>query len=65
MDKTEADDFKHRLERLERKMFGNGELGVAQQNSIMWRVHVWVLCALSAGLGIAATVVIQRLMKAL
>lgn len=52
-----------RLERLEKKVFGNGELGIAQQNNIMWRVHVWMLCTLSAGLGAIATVILHKILK--
>jgi hypothetical protein len=43
---------------------GNGDkLGVLAEHRIMWRAHVWLLCAASGGLGVAATVFIQRMMR--
>lgn len=65
------DELSHRIEQIEKwqtrvneAIYGNGELGISQKNNIMWRLHVWVLCSLSGGFGIAATIIIQKLMKA-
>lgn len=63
MHKDECDDLRLRVEKVERAVFGNGSLGIAQQNNIMWRIHVWVLCAASAVFGTFGTIIIQRLMK--
>ena len=30
---------------------GNGNLGLIQKVSIMWRAHVWVMCTLSGIIG--------------
>lgn len=39
---------------------GDGTVpGVVQKVGIMWRIHVWLLCAGSAGLGSGATILIQ------
>ena len=28
-----------------------GQMGIAHKVTVLWRAHVWVLCAMSAGLG--------------
>lgn len=53
----------NRISDLEKTAYGNGELGDHQKVTIMWRIHVWLLCAGSAGLGTVFTIIIQRYMK--
>ena len=49
---------------LKRILRGDADkLGLLAEHRIMWRVHVWALCTLSGGLGITATLVIQRIVK--
>lgn len=41
----------------------NGKLGVLAQHRIMWRIHVWVLCAASTAIGSLITIGLQHYMK--
>lgn len=56
-------DHEERIAGLEKHTYGNGELGDHQKVGIMWRIHVWLLCAASAGLGTVFTLAIQRYLK--
>jgi hypothetical protein len=38
-------------------------MGVSQKVDVMWRIHVWVLCSISAGLGVIVTLLIQKYAK--
>lgn len=49
--------------KVERTLFGNGEMGDHLKVTIMWRIHVWVLCSLSAGAGIIFTILVQKFFK--
>jgi hypothetical protein len=50
-----------RLSKLETILFGkDGGGGLIQQHMILWRVHVWILCTLSALIGTGLTVLVQR-----
>jgi hypothetical protein len=40
----------------------HGQLGLLQKVEIMWRMHVWVLCSISAGLGGALTLMVRHFM---
>jgi hypothetical protein len=58
--------FSERLRLVEKLLFGReGNRGLIQEHTIMWRIHVWVLCSFSAGLGVLITLLIQRLSKVL
>jgi len=56
-------DHNTRIARLEGAVFGNGKLGIAQQNLIMWRFHVWILCLLSSAAGVAVTIAVHKFLK--
>lgn len=44
----------------DRILFGReGMLGLAQQVNVLWRIHVWLLCSMSAGLGSLCTGVLM------
>ena len=50
-----------RVSLLERILFGaDNSGGLIQQHILIWRIHVWLLSALSAGLGIVGTLAIQH-----
>ncbi len=38
----------------------NGIPGVTYKVNVMWRIHVWVLCTLSCGVGVIATELIHK-----
>lgn len=40
-----------------------GEMGIAHKVTVLWRAHVWVLCALSAGLGFVVRPFVEQLLK--
>ena len=43
-----------RLGRVERQMFGdNKEFGIKTKVTIMWRIHIWILCTASGLAGYA------------
>lgn len=44
-----------RLSLVERVLFGkeNQDQGLVYKVGVLWRVHVWILCSLSAALGFA------------
>lgn len=45
-------------------LFGvRGRNGIIQRVDVMWRVHVWILCSVSAGAGIFATKAVEYLAK--
>lgn len=46
-----------------RDLYGDGrELGLMQKVAVMWRIHVWIACVLSALFGALVTEVIHRIM---
>lgn len=50
----------------ERLLYGrDGEFGLAHQIKLLWRIHVWVLCALSATGGSIVTGVVMTWFKRL
>jgi hypothetical protein len=49
------------MERYDELLFGKGgSLGLAQQVKVMWRIHVWILCTLSAIAGSILTAFAMR-----
>lgn len=54
----------HRVAMIDELLMGrHGKNGLAHKVNIMWRVHSWLLGTLSAAGGVAATLIIQRLVK--
>lgn len=48
--------------RHDKELYGDGtNLGLSQKVSVLWRMHVWLLCTLSALAGSLATIAVQRL----
>lgn len=41
----------------------DGQMGIAHKVTVMWRAHVWVLCALSCGLGFLVRPYIESIFK--
>ena len=52
--------MEERLEYLEKVLLGNGKLGVAQKVTIMWQVHLWLIGAVSFGLGCLTMTILDR-----
>jgi hypothetical protein len=47
----------------EKELYGDGSnLGISQKVTVLWRIHTWLLCTLSALFGSAATLVVERLL---
>ncbi len=63
MTKESSDDVATRVARLEGAVFGNGKLGIAQQNLIMWRFHVYLLSLLSLAAGVLITILVHKFWK--
>lgn len=54
--------LKGQLAEIRRDFYGvKNELGIKTKVNIIWRAHVWLLCAISAGAGVAADNIIRRL----
>lgn len=51
---------KEQEDKLARDFYGNGALGVMQKVTIMWRIHVWVLCTLSGGIGLVVGALVRK-----
>ncbi len=48
--------------RHEKELYGDGkELGISQKVTVLWRLHVWLLCLLSGLAGSAITLGVQKL----
>lgn len=41
----------------------NGNIGLYAEHKILWRVHVWLLCTMSAIAGTIGTVIIHNWLK--
>lgn len=53
-----------RLALVEHLLFGkDGQGGLIQQHTILWRIHVWILCTLSGLVGTGLTILVQRYLK--
>lgn len=62
-DKTNP-GFNERIKLIEKILFGTeGRRGLIQEHIVMWRVHVWILCALSTLLGSIITLAVQNIVK--
>lgn len=47
----------------DRELYGDGaNLGVSQKVTVLWRLHTWLLCALSAAAGSLITIGVQKLL---
>lgn len=56
--------FNDRIKLIEKILFGQeGKRGVIQEHMIMWRIHVWLLCALSGLLGSIITLMVEKIIK--
>lgn len=50
------------VNRHEKELYGDGaNLGVSQKVAVLWRIHTWLLCTLSALAGSAATIAVQKI----
>ena len=46
------------------ELHGEGtQLGIKNKVQILWRIHIWLLCSMSAGMGAVATMLLQRMGK--
>lgn len=60
----DTDELRKEVQRLTEAVFGdNGKLGMAQQNLIMWRFHVYLLCICSGAVGVTVTVLVHKFLK--
>ena len=60
----DAPGLLHNVAKHSSALYGsNGQDGLISRVAIMWRVHVWVLCSVSAGFGFMLKTVIESLMK--
>lgn len=57
---TQQDGLNTRVKEIEVELNGNGEMGLKQKVSVMWRAHVWILCTLSGLVGSALTLIITK-----
>ena len=58
--------LKRRQAATDLEMHGDGNmLGIKSKVNILWRLHVWALCSLSATFGAVVTVVVQQIYKSL
>jgi hypothetical protein len=63
-DERQEPGLKRRQTATDKEIHGSkGELGIKNRVDILWRIHVWLLCTLSGGAGVIATLIIQRLAK--
>lgn len=61
----DSDEALHKeIKRLNDAVFGqDGKLGIAQQNMIMWRFHVYLLCLCSGAVGVTITILVHKFLK--
>ena len=53
----------NRIHKMEKTVYGNGEMGLQTRMTIMWRAWVWFLCTMSAGIGFVANEIVKSLHK--
>ena len=54
----------HRLGEIAETLYGKqGAGGIVSKVNVMWRIHTWLLCTLSGGLGVLGTLLIQKIVK--
>lgn len=57
-----SDSLEATVQKHDRELYGDGAgLGVSQKVSVLWRIHVWLLCLLSGIFGSGVTLFIQKL----
>lgn len=50
------------VEKHDRELYGDGtNLGISQKVTVLWRLHTWLLCSLSALAGSGITLAVQKL----
>jgi hypothetical protein len=63
-DGENAPGLNGRVSKLEGAVFGGEQaMGLLTRTMIMWRVHVWMLCTLSAGAALLAREVVRYIWK--
>jgi hypothetical protein len=65
-DGADAPGLLSRVAGMERILFGQGQedhWGMVQKVNVLWRMHVWVLCTMSAGAGFALREVVKVVWK--
>jgi hypothetical protein len=58
-----SNEHGHKINQLMNATFGNqddGEIGDHHRVSVIWRIHVWLLCTLSAAAGSIVTLIITN-----
>ena len=62
-----AEQMEHhtdQFEKVEHVLFGvDGDLGLTQRVAVMWRIHVWILCTISAACGSIMTALLIGWLK--
>lgn len=54
-----------KVKRHDKELYGEGNaIGVSQKVGVMWRVHVWLACAISAVLGFLSNELVRGVLKA-
>ncbi len=61
--KNNMESMEKILSKHDKELYGDGSnLGISQKVTVLWRLHTWLLCSLSALAGSGITIAVQRIM---
>ncbi len=56
------DSLEQTISKHDKELYGDGtNLGISQKVTVLWRLHTWLLCSLSALAGSGVTLAVQKI----